>query len=403
MRHAYRHAVQDRETVRYRAAAPPAPGGQKTASPPVPFRAGVQPAELVDYSNTTTLSGNAQNLPVYNVTPNVWQRGFWILTQIAFPGNAVATLVLQTATPFAGQNYPFSIWNTITFSDINSKAIVGGATFSGYDLHVANKYFGFLNLGDSRAAPGYSATLTGTPTAHQFAMYLPLEVATRTGLGSLENKSTASTFKLQLTVESQVNLFSTPPTNPAVVTTRITSDSYFSAKVPGTASAPPAAGATQYLIKGSYPGLSGSQSPIIQQGLGYPLRNLALVNYDVTNGTRATGDTDFPDPLQMIYLGTAVFSRIRTLWQERMARYFFYTNVAKDAALGLENGVYAIWYNGDFGLDPGDELGNAYLPTEAGSLLQFIGTWTGNSNLYVIANYIAAPNNNVASLRAGGR
>jgi hypothetical protein len=369
----------------------------------VPFRAGVQPAELVDYSNVTTLAAFAQNLPVYNVTPNVWQRGFWILTQIAFPANVVATLVLQTASPFAGQNYPFSVWQTITFSDINSKAIVGGATFSGFDLHVANKFFGFVNLGDSRAAPGYNATLTGTPTAHQFAFYLPLEVATRTGLGSLENKSTASTFKLQLTIESQVNLFSTPPTNPAVVTTRITSDSYFSAKVPGTASAPPAAGATQYIIKGSYPGLSGSQSPIIQQGLGYPMRNMALINYDVGNGTRATGDTDFPDPLQMIYLGTAVFSRIKTLWQERIARYFFYSNATKDAALGLENGVYPIWYNGDFGLDPGDELGNAYLPLEAGSLLQFIGTWTGNSNLYVIANYIAAPNNNMASLRAGGR
>jgi hypothetical protein len=378
-------------------------GAQQNAPPPVPFRAGVQPAELVDYSNVTTMTTSAQNLPVYNVTPNVWQRGFWILTQIAFPSNVVATLVAQTAAPYAGQNYPFSMWNTITFSDINSKAIVGGATFSGYDLHVADKYFGFVNMGDSRAAPTYNATLTGTPTAHQFGLYLPLEVATRTGLGSLENKSTASTFKLQLTLESSTNIFSTGPTNPATVTTRITSDSYFSAKVAGTASAPPAAGATQYIIKGSYPGLSGSQSPIIQQGLGYPIRNLALVNYDAGNGTRVTGDTDFPDPLQFIYLGTAVFSRIKTLWLERMARYYFYNSATRDSALGLENGVYNLWFNGDFGLDPGDELGNAYLPTEAGSLLQFIGTWAASSNLYVIANYIAAPANNAASLRAGGR
>ena len=121
------------------------------------------------------------------------------------------------------------------------------------------------------------------------------------------------------------------------------------------------------------------------------------------SGTRVTGDTDFPDPLQFIYLGTAVFSRIKTLWLERMARYYFYNNATRDAALGLENGVYNLWFNGDFGLDPGDELGNAYLPTEAGSLLQFIGTWAASSNLYVIANYIAAPANNAASLRAGGR
>jgi hypothetical protein len=378
-----------------------APAGKQQAAPMVPFRVGVQPAELVDYSNTTTLTGNAQNLPVYNVTPNVWQRGFWILTQIAFPSNVVATLVLQTAAPFAGQNYPFSYWNTITFSDINSKAIVGGATFSGYDLHIANKYFAYVNMGDARASVTYNATLTGTPTAHQFGLYLPLEVATRTGIGSLENKSTASTFKLQLTLESEANLFSTTPTNPPVVTTRITSDSYFSAKVPGTEPAPPAAGATQYLIKGSYPALAGAQSPIIQQGLGYPLRNLCWINYD-SAGTRATGDANFPDPMQFIYLGTSMFSRIRTLWLERMARYYFFTG-ARDAANGLENGVYNTWFNGDFGLDPGDELGNAYLPTEAGSLLQFVGTWLNTNNGYVIANYIAAPNNNAASLRSGGR
>jgi hypothetical protein len=383
-----------------------APAGARPAqqaAPPIPFRVGVQPAELVDFTNTTTQTTSAQNLPVYNVTPNVWQRGFWILTQIAFPSNAVATLVLQTASPFAGQNYPFSVWNTIIFSDINSKAIVGGATFSGYDLHVANKYFGYVNSGDARASATYSATLTGTPTAHQFALYLPLEVITRTGLASLENKSTASTFKLQLTLESSTNIFSTGPTNPAVVTTRITSDSYFSSKVPGTSTAPPAAGTTQYLIKGTYALGSGSQSPIIQQGLGYPIRNLCLVNYDAAGGTRVTGDANHPDPLVFNYLGTSMFNRIKTLWIERMSRYYFWTTTTRDAGNGPENGVYNIWFNGDFGLDPGDELGNAYLPTEAGSLLQFIGSWALATNVQVICNYLAAPNNNVASLRAGGR
>jgi hypothetical protein len=374
---------------------------QKQAAPPIPFRVGVQPAELVDYSNTTTMTTSAQNLPVYNVTPNVWQRGFWILSQGTYASNVVATLVLQTASPFAGQNFPFSVYNTITFTDINSKAIVGGATFSGYDLHVCNKYFGYVNMGDARASVIYSAPLTSTPTGFTFSLYLPLEVATRTGIGALENKSTASTFKLQLTLESTTNIFSTGPTNAPSVVTRITSDSYFSSKVPGTASAPPAAGATQYLIKGSYPALAGSQSPIVQQGLGYPIRNLCWVVYD-TAGTRATGDTNFPDPMTFIYLGTSMFSRIRALWLERMGRYYFFTG-ARDAANGLENGVYNLWFNGDFGLDPGDELGNAYLPTEAGSLLQFIGTWIGTSNGYIIANYIAAPNNNAASLRAGGR
>lgn len=228
-----------------------AKGGTAQSAPAIPFRAGVQPVELIDYQNTTTMSTSAQNLPVYNVTPDVWQRGFWILTQLAYPSNAVATLV-------ATGDAPFNVWNSITFTDINQKPILGGATFSGYDLMCVQKFGGYVNVGDPRASSEYSFPLTSTPTSGQFALYLPLEVATRTGLGSLENKSTASTFKLQLVLETIANVFSTAPTNPPVVTTRITSDSYFSTKVPGTSPAPPASGATQYWVKGAYTLSSGS-------------------------------------------------------------------------------------------------------------------------------------------------
>jgi hypothetical protein len=389
--------------------APAKPGqGQAAAAavPSIPFRAGVQPNELIDYNNVTTQTTSAQNLPLYTVKPNSWQKGFWIETSISYPSNAVATLVLQTASPFVGQNAPFTFWNTVTFSDISNLTRVGGATFSGWDLAMCGKYFGYTQQGDPRADPEYSFPLTGTPTGAYFALYLPVEVASRTALGSLKNTSSQSALSIQLTLESSTNIFSTGPTNPAVVTTKISSEGYFSIKVPGTAGAPPAPGATQYILKGSYPVGAGSQDIILTQGLGFPIRNIMLVNYDAAGGTRVTGDANFPDPMQFSYLGTNALQKSKKLWKGQMARKYGFTAATAtvpEAALSLDLGVYVLSFCDDFSNSVGDELGNAYLPTEAGSLLQFIGSWALASNCYAIVNYISAPNNSIGSLRAGGR
>jgi hypothetical protein len=380
--------------------------GTAQPAPAVPFRAGVQPNELLDYQNTTTMTTSAQNLPLYTVKPNSWLKGFWIDTSIAYTSNVVATLVLQTAAPYVGQNAPFTIWNTITFSDISNLTRVGGATFSGWDLYICGKYFGYTQQGDAKADPTYSFALTSTPTTAHFTLYLPVEVAGRSGLGVLKNTSSQSALSVQLTLESTTNIFSTPPTNPPVITTKIFSDGYFSIQVPGTAGAPPAAGATQYLLKGAYPLGAGSQDMILSQGLGFPIRNIALCTYDSANGTRLTGDTDFPDPMQFNYLGTNMLQIGKVLWRTKMARDYglqLNTQTVPEAALSLDLGVYVLSFCKDFSNSVGDELGNAYLPTEGGSLLQFIGSWAAAVNQYAIVNYIASPNNSLAALRAGGR
>lgn len=380
--------------------------GTAQAQPSIPFRAGVQPNELLDYQNTTTMTGSAQNLPLYTIKPNSWLKGLWIDCSIAYTSNVVATLVLQTASPYVGQNAPFTIYNTITFSDISNLTRVGGATFSGWDLYIAGKYFGYTQQGDARADPTYSFALTSTPTSAHFTLYLPVEVAGRSALGSLKNTSSQSALSVQFTLESEVNIFSTGPTNPPVITTKVFSDGYFSIQVPGTAGSPPAAGATQYILKGSYPLGAGSQDLILSQGLGFPIRNIALTTYDVANGTRLTGDSDFPDPMQFSYLGTNMLQIGKVLWRTKMARDYGLTAATQsvpEAALSLDLGVYVLSFCKDFSNSVGDELGNAYLPTEAGSLLQFIGSWALAVNQYAIVNYIAAPNNSLASLRAGGR
>ena len=382
------------------------PAAQAQQAPTIPFRAGVQPNELLDYQNTTTMASSVQNLPLYTIKPNSWLRGLWIETTVTYPSNAVATLVLQTAAPYVGQNAPFSFWNTITFSDISNLTRVGGATFSGWDLYIADKYFGYTAQSDPRQDPNYSFPLTSTPTGAHFVLYLPIEVAGRSGLGVLKNTSSQSALSVQLTLEAESNIFSTPPTNPPSVVTKIFSDGYFSIKVPGSAGAPPAPGATQYILKGAYPLGAGSQDLIMTQGLGFPIRNIAMVNYDASNGTRLTGDVDMPDPMQFSYLGVNMLQRGKALWKAKMGRDYglaVASAAVPEAADSLDLGTYVLSFCKDFSNSVGDELGNAYLPTEAGSLIQFIGSWAAAVNCYLIVNYIAPPNNSLASLRAGGR
>jgi hypothetical protein len=169
------------------------------------------------------------------------------------------------------------------------------------------------------------------------------------------------------------------------------------------AGSPPQLGTTQYWTRGSYNALNGSQQVQLTQGLGYPVRSWIAVNYDVSNSSRATGDTDFPTTTQFIYKGTSMWNVSKTLWKNDMSRQYGLYATTADTANGLENGVYVLGFNNDFGLQDGAELRNGYLPTQQGDQFQVIATWNGNSQLFWVANYIApaAGPSNLASIRAG--
>lgn len=172
---------------------------------------------------------------------------------------------------------------------------------------------------------------------------------------------------------------------------------------PGTSwRRPPQLGTTQYWTAGTYNALNGSQQVQLTQGLGYPVRNFLAVNYDVSNSTRATGDIDFPTATSFIFRGTTFWNVTKTIWKDQMSRQYGFYSTTADSANGLENGVYALWFDGDFGLQDGAELRNAYLPTQQGDQFQLVATFNGNSNLQWLANYVApiAGPSNLASIQA---
>ena len=346
------------------------------------FRSGTQRTLSSDgYSNSATPGATAQDLPVYNPSANNYIRGLWIDVQCTTSANA--------ATVAFNGDMPLGAFSSMVFMDSNEKPIVG--PFDSYTVALISKFGGYQNLGDPRASAIFTAVTGsgGTGGSFSFVLYVPVEVNMRDGMGSLQNQSTGSTFQLKLTLTTSALIYSTAPTTLAPVTVKIFEDGWWVGGKAGVDDKPPFSGSTQYWTRGTYNGLNGGQQFQVAQGLGYPLRTYLLINYDVGNGTRATGDTDFPDPFQYLYKGTSEWNVSKRIWKDQMSRWFFYNNATPDAALGLENGVYVLPYDVSFDLAPGAELPHAYKSTDQGDLNQFVGTWNGNSKLFVVANYVA--------------
>lgn len=131
-------------------------------------------------------------------------------------------------------------------------------------------------------------------------------------------------------------------------------------------------------------------------GLGYPFREYLFLLRDAT-GSRATGETNWPDPLiGLKFEANMLLSNMpKALWQAIIARSYGYTAAAMDvrgagSTPGKENGVYVLNWNNDFAFDkPGSETRRSYLITSPGSNFIFNGAVGGAGNLYSIVNYVA--------------
>lgn len=382
----------------------PATGSKPAQAAPVPtapFRRGTFRTLVQDgYQQSVTLGAATIVMPQYSPTPNSYLRGLWLQVVSVTSGNT-------SATAFNG-DAPFNVLSSVVFADANQKPIIGPLT--GYQLMIANKYGGYQYNDDPRASAVYSTTTgtVGTGGSFTFNLYVPLEVDNRDALGSLQNKSASSAFQLILTANTEAAVYSTNPTSAPTVTVNIHEDGYVQPKAADStgnplSQAPFQLGTTQYWTNGSYNALNGSQQVQLTQGLGYPIRNFVAINYDVSNVTRATGDSDWPTATSFIFRGTTFMNVLKTTWKDQMSRLYGFYSATADAANGLENGVYSLPFDTDFGLQDGAELRNAYLSTQQGDQFQLVGTFNGNSNLNWLANYVApiAGPQNVASIQAG--
>lgn len=371
---------------------------QQAAMPAQIFRVGTYEQETPDYDQTVTMTTGTVNYPNYTITPNGWLRGLWFLIECVTASNAATTAFKADG--------PFSAIDHVTFKDVGNREVFG--PLSGYDWLTVMKFGGYHEIGDPRSDIVYSATTGagGTGGSFTMVMYLPIELVQRDALGDVENKSSSSSFKVEIVLAKSTDVYSTSPTTLGTVRIRITEDGYTEPEAADAmgrplSQAPPAVGTLQYWAQEDMTLSSGSAKYLIQQGLGYSIRNIMFKLVDST-GSRSQGDSDWPDPVTLSFGKVQLFQRYTKLWLSRMAKAYGLTNTTADASLGRENGVYPVWFTRDFGLKPGQELRNGYLNTKPGNVLQWAGTigGSGTHTLYTLVNYVVPPGNDPARLRA---
>ena len=373
----------------------PAPkGGQAPAVPPRPFRVGVQSHEENNYDQTLTQTSSTQDYPVFELPAQGFLRGIYLQFD-AFSTNSAATAAYATGQLDA----PFNIIDTITLEDTNSKPLVG--PFGGYDLYLVNKYGGYTFGQDPKQSPEYAADSGANDININFVLRIPVELVNRDALGALPNKSGTNKFRVKTRLAAIATVFGTAPTEAMSCRLRMTPEHWWEPdtqdlKGRPLQQSPPAAQTTQYWTKGVYSLSSGDQRVQVQQGMGYLLRNMIFINRTTGDLRSATSDGNWPDPATIQFEANILFDRLRTLWRDRIFRYWNLNVpvdksdvVAATGGGGREYSVYPLPFNEDFGLIPGAEVRRGYLATSDGSRFEFRGNFGAAANFVVLANYVA--------------
>ena len=380
-------------------AAPPQQAA-KAAGPvvaPWPFPVGVFDEEIQNsYDSTVTATTSAKSFPDVEVEPEGWLRGLWFDFKIT----AVNT---NTNTVVVAEDFPFNSVNTVLLKGTNVPQTFG--PFGGYDWENINKYGGYQPAGDPRADQGYSVT-TGTSTAGgsaHYILYMPMEISQHDALGDLQNQSDNSVYRVAVTLESTSVMYTTAPTGTITCEMTVEQDSY---SVPVAAlalsgravmNAPPLPGTRQCWQQEDDSAIpAASHTTKITNGIGYAYRNVNL-KLMRAGTSRANGESDYPDPLEVWLGGTRIKRLKNSIWKAKIGRRFRLTSTTADAANGPENGVRILNWDQDVNSGPGNEARRKYLRTQDGNVFKLVGTYGNAGTLWITSNYViprGGPQNN---------
>jgi hypothetical protein len=379
------------------ATAPTAPGqskgpakGQQAQARPRSFLIGTQTVyEGGDYDQTSTATTGQSFLP-WTLQATGW------LAELVF---LVTGSFTSAGTPTLTADSPWILFSNVELDDVNNEAIFG--PFDGYTWYLANKMGGYMYFDDPGTNATYSITL-GTTSTLQYVIRIPLEIVNRDPLGPVASVNNTAALTVKLTLNSYANVFATNVPTAGSVRVRGVQRFYWEPKKTdkqgrAIAGKPPASGTTQYWTQGSIPiAAAGTINQQLITGLGYPWRQYLFLYRDST-GSRANGETNWPDPIIGIkFEANFLVSQLnKATWQDEMAHSYGYFSGSFDvrgagSIPGKENGVYSLNWNRDFFMRRvGGETRRSYLVTSPGSNFIFNGAMGTAGNMYEIVNYVA--------------
>ncbi len=307
------------------------------------------------------------------------------------------TATITGGTPSFTADAPFNIIDHITFRNSAGQNLV--APLSGIEWYYVNKYFGNgqgLTSGVGRlsdAKVGRQYTATPATTIH-FFLDVPFEIDPQMALGTLPLLASNRSYQLEVALSSIATVFgaTTPPTSVSVT---IDASINFWDLPNGNDASEPFGVNTLSIISKENPGLSTGDQLTKITNTGNVMRNILLIARDNT-GVR--NDAAWPATSELYLDNNPMIRFKKTEWEDDMIRQYGLEAAAKDAANGLDSGVYNIpfhLYAGGLNGDPSNAR-SQLLATLDATQLQFKGYGWGagvsGGQLTIISLAISSPN-----------
>lgn len=365
-----------------------------------PFVTGTRTLESEVYTATVTQNTSTQALTPYEFQVDGYLSGALI--------RVTATTATNAATVAFQADGPFSVLQSVIVEDIGGKQILG--PLSGWQLYVLNRFGGFVYSPDAKANGIYTLTAGAGATggSYRFTLRVPIQVRRRDAMGSLPNRNASATFKLKLTLNQSSAVYSTPPTNAASINVQIQQHGWATSdnrdyKGNGVSPTPNGVGSLMYTDVETIQLSAGAFNQRMST-FGGLLRVLIFELRDA-NGSRAQGESDFPQLFDMEIDKVKVYSRSPLTWEYLMSEDYGLTSDADSttAKNAKPDGVYVLHWLDDFGLQPGSENGFRYQPITPSTAVQLIGTIGGSGahTLSITKNYLSPVNDDPRQLTGG--
>lgn len=354
-----------------------------TKAPAVPaslrFTAGaLNRIEGPHFDQTIVPNANTQPYNLIEIPTGGWERTVYLMVNCTTAGNAAATAFQADA--------PWCALTEITFRDARGNTIIGPLT--GFDLYLADKWFGYGFNTDLALQPTYTATTGAGATGGSFAFVLPLplEIIGRDAIGALANGASNTALRVNVSLAPSTSIYSTAPTALAGVRLRAYHEAWQqptrqSPSGLAYAPAPTGAGTFHQITKTNYQ-YAASENRLALARKGNPIRAMAFVFRTAANARTATPALLGTVPFQLLYEGSDLLSMSEdlvrfTMWQRNIIR-----------GDGIGTGVLVLDWANDLDGKVGAELREQWLPTQPGSRIEARFTAGVAGNLDVITDEV---------------
>lgn len=363
--------------------ASPAANGKNAPLPVVPFvRASYENRQDTGWQVSKTLTAATQPLtPSLSVPAYGYLRAL-VLTVTATGAGGATSGVLSA-------DGPWNVLQDISLTEPNGAPIY--QVSSGFSAYLIQKWGAYRGRGvdDPKDSTYYSADAAGNFT---FSLRIPVEIIPREALGALPNQNDTAQFKFKASLAADSAVYSTLPTTLPTVTVSAYMECWDqpAQDVAGMTNqlVPPAMNTTQFWSESTFNIGSGTQQIKLDR-LGNYIRNLIFIVKDAGNGTRLTGDANWPDPITFYLDARPMDDLPKGIWKEQMYKRGLLSSSTSGNPKGPNDGVFVYDFTHDFDGVLGNELRNRWLGTLGSERLEFRGSFAAASTVTVLTNDVA--------------